>query len=43
MIPSIYPMLGAANSDSDNNDESEKGTRDEKRERTKRELKMHHN
>lgn len=40
MIPSIYPMLGAANSDSDN-DEDRKGTRDEKREHTKRELKTY--
>lgn len=40
MIPSIYPMLGPANSDSDN-EEERKGTRDEKREHTKRELKTY--
>lgn len=40
MIPSIYPLPGAANSDSDNDDDKS-GTRDEKRERTKRELKMY--
>ena len=41
MIPSIYPMLGPANSDSeDGDDETENGRKDEKRARTKRELKV---
>jgi hypothetical protein len=41
MIPSIYPMLGAANSDSDDGDEEGGGKNDEKRLRTKKELKIH--
>jgi hypothetical protein len=36
-IPSIYPLLGPANSDSDNDD----GKQDEKRERTKKELRIY--
>lgn len=41
MIPCIYPMLGPANSDSeDGDDETENGRKDEKRARTKRELKV---
>lgn len=36
-IPSVYPLLGPANSDSDNDD----GKQDEKRERTKKEMKIY--
>jgi hypothetical protein len=40
LIPSIYPLIGPANSDSENEEDSKKtGTRDDKREHTKREIK----
>ena len=43
LIPSIYPMLGPANSDSDEDDDAQNGKKDEKRNRTKKELKMYNN
>ncbi len=41
MIPSIYPLLGPANSDEEDGGEDQNGKRDEKRERTKREMKQY--
>lgn len=41
MIPSIYPLLGPANSDDEDGGDEENGKRDDKRERTKREMKQY--
>jgi hypothetical protein len=38
-IPCIYPLLGPANSDSDENEEGDGFQRDEKKSRTKKEIK----
>ena len=41
MIPSIYPLLGPANSDEEDGGEEQNSKRDEKKERTKREMKQY--